>query len=603
MTIESDSPTWNLTDLFSGIDDPRVAEAVARVRSDSAAFSERYHGRVGGLEPASLRDAVAAYERIAAEAAKPVTYASLLFAAHTMPANGAFLQRMQEETTSATLPLIFFDVELSALGAHALSRLADAAELCAYRHYLQTIAARAAHTLSEVEERLIEEQANTGRRAFTRLYQEITAGLRVVVAGTDSPLTLSQALDLQYAPGRETRRNSARGVSDALAPQARTIAFIFNTLLQDKATMDRLRGYEYPEQARHIDNELRPETVEVVVGTAAAGYPLVARFYEMKRRLLDLPELAFYDRYAPLDLPIPEAEISFADARRQVLGAFEGFDAGTYAAAANEFFDKGWIDAAPRQGKRGGAFCSSVTPDLHPYLLLSFLRKPGDVKTLAHELGHGIHSLLARDQSYFNYHGTLPMAEVASTFAEMLVFEEQTGGASALHRLAAYGRQIEQGIATIFRQTALYRFEQAIHATRRASGELTVEQFGELWQKHVGEMFGGSVTLDDTHALWWSYVSHFVATPFYVYAYSFGEMLALALFRRYKREGGAFTPLYLDLLRAGGSLSPHELVAPMGIDLDDPAFWQGALDVFEGEVSTFERLAEDFLKVRATSAT
>jgi oligoendopeptidase F len=584
-------PQWDLSDLFSGSADPRLNEIIAEVKTTAQAFAERYRGKVAELAPAALAEAIKAFESIYQTIALPGAYASLVFAAQTTPENGAFMQSIRERITEATLPLIFFDVELTALGEDKLHTLADAPALAAYRHYLYNVARRARFRLSEVEERILEEQSNTGRRAFVRLFDEMTSSLRFTVPGHEKPLTLPEAIDLQHHPDRAVRIASAEAITAGLQPTGRTIAYIFNTLLQDKALDDRRRGHGYPEEARHIANELTLDTVETVVKTATDGYPLVARFYEAKRRLLGLENLAHYDRYAPVS---EETEnIPFDDARTMVLDAFSSFDA-RYEDAARHFFDGGWIDAAPAPNKRGGAFCSYITPDKHPYIFLTYLGKQGDIRTLAHELGHGIHSFLSRGQSYFSYHGTLPMAEVASTFAEMLVFDKMKNSGDDKTRLALYAHQIDQAIATIFRQAALYRFEQAIHKARRESGELSVEKFGEIWQENVGAMFAGSVTMEPGHAIWWSYVSHFVATPFYVYAYTFGEMLALALYARYRQEGEGFPARYLDMLSAGGSLSPDELVAPMNVDLQDPAFWQGALLVLEEQVTAFEALAEQF---------
>jgi oligoendopeptidase F len=594
--IQSTPPSWDLTDLYSDANDPRIENAIAEVGAASQSFAEEYRGRVDTLDAGDLDRAIAAYEAILAASAKPSAFASLAFSAESTPERGAFMQHIRESMTAATLPLIFFDVELTGIGADRLAEISKTAELAPHRHYLETVALSARHRLTEDEERILEEQSNTGRRAFVRLYQEITSALRFVVPGDEKPVTLSAALDLQYSPDRAVRKGAAEAITAGLQSHARTISFIFNTLVQDKATEDRLRKHGYPEEARHISNELTPETVEAVVRTAVGGFGLVSRFYETKRKLLGLPTLAHYDRYAPLPVKDVETEIPFETARERVLAAFTSFDRDTYASSAERFFAGSWIDAPARPGKRSGAFCAYVTPDIHPYILVNYAGTANDVRTLAHELGHGVHNILSGKQSYLNFHGTLPMAEVASTFAEMLVFQEQSRTASPEAQLSAYARQIEQGIATIFRQACLYRFEQAVHTERREKGELSVERIGELWQENVGAMFGDAVTLESGHALWWSYVSHFFATPFYVYAYSFGEMLALALFRRYQQDGDAFTPRYLDMLRAGGSLSPHQLVAPLGIDLDDPAFWKGALDVFEDEVATFEKLAAVLVK-------
>lgn len=588
--------TWNLNDLFHGPDDPRIEETLERVKQGAEAFAAKYRGRIAALALSApeLARSLAEYERLYQDVAYVSVYVSLRFAADTAaPENGALLQKVRERTTEATLPLIFFNLEIMDAPEEGFAALLADDALAPYRHYLQNVRSRAPFRLSEAEERVLEEQANTGKRAFVRLYEEVTSSMRFTVEGHERPLSLSETLDLQHDANREVRRASSEAVSAGLEPHARTLSFIFNTLLQDKATDDRLRGYAYQEQARHLSNELEPETVETVVQTAVEGYGLVARYYEAKRRWLGLSELTHYDRYAPV--LNDEAEVPFEAARDLVIGAFTHFDKG-YAAAAKAFFDGNWIDAPPRPGKRGGAFCSSVTPDTHPYIFLNYLGKPGDVKTLAHELGHGIHAFVSRGQSYLNFYGTLPMAEVASTFAEMLLFEtQQEKTTDERTRLGIYAHQVEQAIATIFRQAALYRYEQAIHHERRTAGELRVERFGELWQENVGAMFGRSVTLEPGHALWWSYIRHFIATPFYVYAYTFGEMLAFALYHRYKSEGaggGDFAERFIAMLAAGGSKSPQELVAPLGVNLSDASFWRGALEVLEAQVAEFERLAE-----------
>lgn len=589
MTIHPPAPRWNLSDLFDGPDDPRLAETLAQAQKEAEQFAQRFKGRLATLADVAadeLAHAIATYESIHQSVARAGSFASLLFAADTNEANGAFYQRVRETITRATLPLLFFELELMAAPPDKIAALQSEPVLARYRHYLDTVRVYAPFRLSEAEERVLEEQANTGRRAFIRLYEEITSNLRF--AGKETSLTLSEVLDLQHNPDRDTRKAAADALTTGLEPHARTLAYLFNTLLQDKATDDRLRGYAYQEQARHLANELTPEIVETVVGTAVEGYGLVARYYHAKKPLLRLDKLAHYDRYAPV--LADEPFVSYDDARRLVLTAFGAFDPG-YRDAAQAFFQGGWIDAQARPGKRGGAFCSYVTPDTHPYVFLHYLGKSGDVRTLAHELGHGVHSYLARPQGYLSFHGTLPMAEVASTFAEMLVFDAQLKEADDSARLAAYAHQAEQAIATIFRQATLFRFEQAIHRERRQHGELSVQRFGQLWQEHNGAMFGDSVMLEPGHALWWSYVRHFVATPFYVYAYTFGQMLALALYRRYQESPAGFAPRYVAMLAAGGSQTPAALLTPLGVDLADKNFWRGALDVLEMQVAQFERLA------------
>ena len=603
MTLTPTSlPQWDLSDLFSGPDDPRLFSTLKQARQDAETFATTYRGQITHLaenDAVGFAQAFQDYEAISQNVTKPISFANLRFSADSSPENGAFFQSIREKTTAATMPILFFDVELTEVSEDVLRRAASDPTLATYAHYLQTVIARTSFRLTEAEERVLEEQSNTGRRAFVRLYEEIIANFRFRMPGSDEDLTLSAILDGQHDPDREIRKASADALTEGLAAHERTITFIFNTLLQDKATDDRLRGFAYPEQARHIDNELSPETVATVIDTTVAGYPLVARYYEAKRRLLGLDTLTHYDRYAPI--LGSEPTIPFDEARKTALSAFQGFHP-DYASAASAFFENGWIDAAMSQSKRGGAFCSYITPDLHPYIFLNYLGKSSDVRTLAHELGHGIHSFVSREQTTLNFHGTLPMAEVASTFAEMLVYEAQEKRETdPARQLAAAAQQIDQAISTIFRQAALYRFEQAIHAERK-NGELSAARFGALWQEKVGEMFGTSVTLGPGHALWWSYVRHFIATPFYVYAYTFGEMLAYALFTQYQSEGAeTFAPNFLKLLRYGGSRSPQELVEPLGVNLADAGFWKGALAAFEKQVTHFEALTDQAVRVTGSS--
>lgn len=584
--MNAPAPVWDLTDLFFSPDDPRLLESLDGARKDAEAFQTRYRGSLERLAPGELAEAIASYEHLQQRAAKAGVYASLLFAADASSESGALLQKVRETTTAATLPLLFFSIELSALGVKRLETLQGDPALSVYAHYLGCIKEEAAFRLSEAEEKILAETADTGQRALSRFFEETIANLSVPFEGRE--LTLPETLDLQRSPERTLREKSAAALTEALNGTSRTVAFLYNNLIQAKATEDRLRGYEFPEHARHLENELPFAVPETVAQVAEGGYGLVARYYEAKRHLLGLETLFHYDRYAPLNAM--ETSFTWSDAQDLILSAFTRFDPG-YAALARAFFQEGWIDAASRKGKRGGAFCAYVTPDHHPYLFTNFLGKPDDVQTLAHELGHGIHACLSRNQTLVSFHGTLPMAEVASTLAEQLVFAallERTETREA--RQALYARRIENSIATIFRQTAMYRFEQAVHAERTA-GEIPIERFGALWQEKLGAMFGSSVTLGEGHRLWWSYIGHFIHSPFYVYAYAFGEMLALALYTRWCEEGESFVPKYLEMLALGGFRSPQELVAPLGVDLSDETFWLGALRVFEEEVAAFEVLA------------
>jgi oligoendopeptidase F len=343
-----------------------------------------------------------------------------------------------------------------------------------------------------------------------------------------------------------------------------------------------------------MSNELSAETVETVASACEKNYNLVNRYYKVKRDILGLESLTHYDRYAPLFES--DRKVEWDDAKSIVLESFDAFSP-IMSERASEFFDKNWIDAAPRPGKRGGAFCSYTTPDLHPYVLMSYLGRSRDVMTLAHELGHGVHASLSREQTYFNFYGTLPMAELASTFGEMLVFEKVIANADTKESLALVGGKIEDSFATIFRQATMYRFEQKCHKHRREIGELTSADFGNYWQECISNMFGDSLELGEEHRTWWSYVGHFIASPFYVYAYSFGELLVLSLFQKYKQEGKSFADKYLGVLRCGGSMTPQQLMDQVGVNLSDPAFWQGGMNVLEGEIARFEKLWKEYKSV------
>ena len=602
MTIEATDPDlgadvhWNLGDLYDSIEDPRIDEALNAAQSRAEQFERDYKGKINvpDLTADVLGAALREYENIQQEASKPAAFASLLFVTDTGdPARGAFLQKIREQGTKLALPLLFFALELAAVPDDVISPLLDASAVASYTHHITTIRAARKHMLSETEERLMEELANTGGRAFDRLFDETTSGMTFDFGGEE--LSQAQVIAKIMDPDRETRRKAAATFTEGLQKHSRTLTFIFNTLMQDKNVKDRLRGFATPQASRHLDNELTEETVRLVVDTVVRNYPLVARYYTIKREILGLDTLMHYDRYAPLF----EAEetITYPEAQRIVLDAFGDF-APEMRRRAAEFFDKNWIDAPPAKGKEGGAFCSYVTPDAHPYVLVNYLGKMKDVMTLAHELGHGVHASLSRSQSLLNFHGTLPLAELASTFAEMLVFERVTRQASLKDKLALYAEKIEGAFATIPRQTAMYRFEQAIHAHRRTKGELTTEDFGEHWQREVQLMFGTSVELGDEHRLWWSYIGHFIGSPFYVYAYSFGELLVLSLYQQSKKEGPAFAEKYLAMLEAGGSLTPQELMTKVGVTLDDPAFWQGGFDVLAGLVNEFEALWHEYRQSR-----
>jgi oligoendopeptidase F len=585
---------WDLSAIFSGIDDPRIEQVWTKANSDADAFAERYRGRIEApsLTADTLAKALTEYETLANELAKPLGFAHLLFAADTGdPKLGAFMQKQMERGTELNVKLMFFDLELMAAPDEVIARLVEDPRLANFRHYISVVRTFSDHRLTEPEEIILEEVANTGNRAWERLFEEVTSNHVYKLRRPDSSevedASQEELLNLLREPNRELRQAAADAFTAGLKEMERVLVFTYNNLIQDKAVGDRLREYEYPEQSRHKANELDRQTVDLVVAMCRENYGLVERFYNVKREIIGLPELTHIDRYAPLF--DAEEPLEWDEAKRIVLEAFGNFSE-EMEARAREFFERNWIDAEPRKGKRGGAFCAYNTPDTHPVMFQSYMNKADDVMTLAHELGHGVHASLSRAQSYFNFHGTLPLAELASTFGEMLVFEKLVAGANDKDKLALYADKIEGIFATIFRQAAMFSFEKRCHETRRGEGELTPEHFGDIWQEEIQAMFGNSVKLGEQHRMWWSYVSHFISVPFYVYAYSFGELLVLSLYQQAKREGPSFASKYIDVLKLGGSRTPQELMSIVGVDLKSREFWQGGFDALESLVAEFEKL-------------
>jgi oligoendopeptidase F len=583
---------WDLGDLYAGPDDPALDADLATTLAAARELAARLRGRVASLDAPALADALDALERLEEPLAKAAAYAGLVFAADTSaPRHGALLQRVQERGSEIRNELVFFALEWAAApDAHAERVLADPA-LARRRHFLRALRRYRPHLLSEPEERLLEETANTGRRAFSRLFDEVMGAIRFRVTGDGEERELGEeeVLARLYDPVREVRRAAAASLTAGLRANARLLAFVFNTLVQDKAVTDRLRRYADPMAERHLANEVDAATVAALLEACERGLPLVARYYRLKAKLLGCDRLYDWDRYAPI--PGAGGAVGFAEARALVLDAYRACTP-ELAEVASLFFERRWIDAELRPGKRGGAFSASTVPSVHPYVLLNYTGTLRDVMTVAHELGHGVHQYLARGQGLFEQDTPLTTAETASVFGEMLVFRRLLARESDPRvRLALLCGKLEDAFATVFRQVVMTRFEQALHAARRAEGELAIPRVNELWLAANRPMFGDAVELTDDYGWWWMYVPHFVHSPFYCYAYAFGELLVLALVRRWDEEGDAFVPRYLDLLRAGGSDEPPRLLARLGVDVADPKFWDGGLAVLGELVAEAETLA------------
>jgi len=537
-----------------------------------------------------MAEAVDALEALQERPTRAAVYAGLLFAADTAnPAHGALLQKVQERVSEIRNTLLFLELEWVAVEGEQVRTLLADPVLARRRHLLESMRRYRPHLLSEPEERILEETANTGERAFHRLFDEILGGARFQVEGESGDLGEEEVLSLLYDPDREKRQSAARGLSAGLRQHSRVLAFIFNTLVQDKAVRDRLRRYRDPIDSRNLANEIDGASVRSLLDACERGHPLVYRYYRLKARLLGIDRLEDYDRYAPLGEAAGSR--SFEEAKAIVLRAFGDF-APEMAEVADRFFAESWIDAELRPGKRSGAFSASTVPSAHPYVLLNYTGNLRDVMTLAHELGHGVHQYLARERGLFEQDTPLTTAETASVFGEMLVFrrlmhEEQ----SPRVRLALLCGKLEDIFATVFRQVAMTRFEEKLHAARRAEGELPIPRINQLWMEANRPMLGDAVHLTDDYAWWWLYIPHFVHSPFYCYAYAFGELLVLALLRRYDEEGAGFVPRYLDLLRAGGSDAPPALLGRLGLEIGDPTFWGGGLRLIEELLEQAEALA------------
>lgn len=586
--------TWDLSDLYSGVDDPKLTQDMDALEARGAKFAEECRGRIGDLSPEEFGVALTEFEGILHDAQFPGAYAELLFAGDTLtPAHGALMQRVQERAVALQQHLLFFELELIEIPDDRFAQLLDDPTVALYRHYLEFERSARPHRLSEPEERIMLEKSTTGREAFSRLFDEIISGMTFTMTlnGETTEMTESEILTKLYDSNREVRQAAAEGITAGLQGNARLFTFITNTLAYDKSVDDRLTHFNTPEAARHLSDEVDTGTVHTMLDTVVAHFDTVARYYRLKREMLGLETLYHYDRYAPI--LSDDTQVSWDEAKQTVLDTYTAFTPEMGAMAAR-FFDERWIDAATRPGKRGGAFCAGITPDWHPYVLTNFLGKKRDVMTIAHELGHGVHDLLASEQKFLQYHPSLAAAETASVFGEMLTFKTLLAKAKTpMERLSLLTGKIEDIFATVFRQTAMYRFEQGVHAARRAQGELTTETVSEIWQQSLQAMFGDSVEMGEGHQVWWMYIPHFIHTPFYVYAYAFGQLLVMALYARYQRDGASFVPRYLDVLRAGGSERPAQIMADAGIDISERSFWEGGLQMIDDLVTQAEQVWQE----------
>jgi oligoendopeptidase F len=506
------------------------------------------------------------------------------------PARGALVAKLGENAASLETQLLFFGLEWAAIDDDTASTLLEDPALDHWRHWLKAQRVFRPYLLTEPEEKIITEKAVSGVGSWSRLYEEVLGAIRVDLDDEPEPVSLETAMSRLYRADRDVRRAAAEGVTAALQPTLRTRTFIFNTILQDKAIDDRLRGYPTWITSRNLSNETSDDAVQALIDATTSRYDVPQRYYRLKAKLLGLDCLEHYDRFAPVAEDGPKTP--WSDAHRIVVDAYSSFsdEAG---AAVSRFFDEDWIDAPVRPDKRHGAYCATNVPGVHPYVFMNYTGDRRSILTLAHELGHALHGSLAQPLGLFNASTPLTTAETASVFGEALTFKELLGVEDdPRKRLDLLTGQLEDAIATTFRQIAMNRFENLVHTERRESGELSTDRLSELWIECQSALFGDSVSVEG-YDTWWSYIPHFMGTPGYVYAYAYGYLFALAIFRSYQREGDAMVAPYLDLLRAGGSKSPEDLARMVGLDLTDPSIWASGIDAIADDLNEAEALAAE----------
>ncbi len=580
---------WNLDTLVADTSvDALLAEASERV-----ATLEGFRGRIAELDAAGLAELMGEVAALDDVLGRAGSYAGLRLAADTLDAEaGALVARVGEVAAQLGSRTVFLELEWAEVPDDRVEELLADERLAFCAHHLRNLRRYRPHLLAEPEERVLSEKSPTGASAWVRLFDELTSSIEVDLdvplaqaAGLgDEPAVvgLEQGLALLAHPDRDVRRGAAGAVTVGLAPGLRTRAYVFNTLLADKAIDDRLRAYPTWLSARNLANEASDSSVAALIEAVTARYDLPQRWYRLKASVLGIDRLADYDRMA--SLATSERLVGWAEARDTVLGAYRSFSP-VLADAATRFFDERWIDAPVRPNKRPGAFCAYTVPSHHPYVLLNWTGRTRDVATLAHELGHGLHAWLARDQGVFHQSTPLTLAETASVFGETVTTNALLAAIDDPdERLALLASSLEDSIATVFRQVAMNRFEDAVHTERRDVGEVSVDRLGELWVASQAEMLGDSVEITEGYRTWWSYIPHFIGSPGYVYAYAYGQLLALSVYARYLERGADFVDDYLTLLAAGGSMDPVALGRIVDCDLEDPSFWDAGLDIVAGQL-------------------
>ncbi|MDR9417060.1 MAG: M3 family oligoendopeptidase [Gracilimonas sp.] len=580
---------WDLSDLYESNDDPRLAKDKKLILKEADAFAKKYRGNVQGLSAAAFKEMLDEYEKILDTSGKIGSFAYLQWSTDTGNTEyGKLVAETNELSSEISQKLVFLDVEWLKISDEEAQKLIHSEELKKYKHYLESSRRYKDHVLEEGQEKVMSAKSVTGRSAWVRFFDETLGAAKFELDGKE--LSEQEVLSKLHESDRDLRIRAHASLTNKFQDLSRQLTFVFNTVLADKSTNDKLRKYDSWIDSRNLANQTDRETVDALIESVTGKYELVHRYYELKKDLLGLDEMKDFDRYAPILKN--EATINWKSAEEMVLDSYTNFHP-KMGEITQEFFDKNWIDAAIKPGKRGGAYSASTVPSVHPYVFMNFDGKIRDVQTLAHELGHGVHQYLSRQQGVLQSSTPLTTAETASVFGEMLVFQKLMKELDdPKEKLALLIGKIDDTIATVFRQISMNRFEHAMHTARREEGELTTERYSELWIEQQKALYGDSVTLTEEYGIWWSYIPHFLHTPGYVYAYAFGELLVLALYEEYTRQPDGFADKYLELLSAGGSEWPEDLVAKIGLDITQRDFWNKGLASFEKMVEDAEEMAK-----------
>jgi len=581
-------PAWNLADLYPDLESPALKEDLEESARRAGAFREGHAGKLADLDGAALGAAIAEYEAIQETLGRIMSYAQLVYSGDMSdPKIGRFYQSMQERCTAVSTDLVFFALEMNRLEDAQLKEKLKAPELSHYEPWLRDLRAMRPHQLSDDIERLLHEKYVSGRAAWTRLFDETMAGLRFPFKGEE--LTSAEILNRLTERDPASRREAAKSLGKVLGDNARVFALITNTLAKDKETEDKWRDFPRPVSSRNLANFVEDEVVDALVSSVHEAYPRLShRYYKLKAKWFGGETLPYWDRNAPLP-DDDDRVIPWSDAQRMVLDAYAAFSP-ALAAIGQQFFEKSWIDAPVRPGKAPGAFAHPTVPSVHPYLLLNYQGRARDVMTLAHELGHGVHQVLAGPQGHLMADTPLTLAETASVFGEMLTFQAMLKAESdPRRRKVMLASKVEDMLNTVVRQIAMHEFETRVHDERR-EGELLPERLGEIWLETQQVSLGPAIAFDDDYRHYWAYIPHFIHVPFYVYAYAFGDCLVNSLYAVYEGAEEGFAEKYLDMLRAGGSMRHKELLAPFGLDASDPAFWGRGLQLVERFIGELEAM-------------